>query len=346
MSTPTPRSKLITKPSSVPAESSVQLSFGGLNLCLELLILNFRFVEKDAQIIATAALNCGVVLYIRVTGRVVAGGSEFKPLQVGLEVETSGDDAHTHFVASLLFALIALTEVGLRIPFIGLACDRLRFDLPLRQIGQYLSSRETAYKLMVISKATGSYLDYPPSLTGQEVQTINFIYRAIVDRKFEWPLTTYPLEVAATAEEFATWSALRQPASMTFLEDDLSTELLGHQISLGKAVLVLKEAVIKDRERFLSELAVDDRQAVTTVVRALNGRETIECLEAPQLQPNPWTPDQEALIQLSPTLCRLLSDRYNSLAAGTLEGLTDEEKAAITARPEFSGDAHMTSDED
>jgi hypothetical protein len=279
-------------------------------------------------------------------GSVIAGGREFRPLQVGVEIEASGDDALTYFVSSTLFALIALTEVGLGIPSIGLACDRLRFDLPLKQIGQYLSGRETAYKLMVISKATGSCLGYPPKLTGQEIQTINFFYRAIVDRKFDWPLTTYPLEVAATAEKLAAWSALKQPASMTFLEDDLSGELLGRQISIGKASLVLKEAVIKDRERFLGELAVNDGHAVTTVVRALDGRETIECPEAPQLPPNPWTADQEALVQLKPTLCRLLSDRYNSLAAATLEGLTDEEKAAITARPELGDDAHMIRDQD
>jgi len=346
MTAPTLRSDLIATPSSIPSESSAQLLFADTDIQLELPILDFRFLREDCKIIVKTALTRGAILCIRVVGSVVASGSEFRPEQIGVQVEASGDDASTYFVASTLVALMALTEVGLRVPAIGLSCDRLRFDLPLKEIGQHLSTRETAYKLIVIGEATGNSLDFPPRLTGQEVKTLNFIYRAIVDRTFDWPLTTYPLEVVATAEEFAKWNGLRQPASMTFLEDDLTAELMGRQISIGRSALVLKEAVIKDRERFLSELAVGDGHPVTTVVRALDGRETIECPEAPRLSPNPWPAEQEALIQLKPVLCSLLANRYNSLAASTLEGLTDEEKAAITARPQLSEDAHIIADED
>ena len=88
-------------------------------------------------------------------------------------------------------------------------------------------------------------------------------------------------------------------------------------------MLVLKEAVIKDRERFLSELAVNYGHEVITAVRALDGRETIDCREAPRLPPNQWTTVEKVLIELKPILCRLLADRYNALAASTLEGLTD-----------------------
>jgi hypothetical protein len=199
---------------------------------------------------------------------------------------------------------------------------------------------------MVISAATGISLDFPPKLAAKDSQNATLIYRAIVDRKFDFPMLKYPLSVIATPAEFQQWKSVRPPASITVWEKELSLELLGKTLAIGTVKVVFRKAAISSFDEFLERLSAADFREVQTVISALDGRVWLECNDAPHLPPNSWTPEEDALVAIGPALCHLLADRYNSLAASTLEGLTDEEKAEITARPEFSDDAHVIRDED
>lgn len=78
-----------------------------------------------------------------------------------------------------------------------------------------------------------------------------------------------------------------------------------------------------------------DGHEVEGQVRSLTGTALMETLEAPRLPADAWDPSEQALIALEPILSARLADQYNSLAASTLEGLSEEEKAELTARPEF-----------
>ena len=49
------------------------------------------------------------------------------------------------------------------------------------------------------------------------------------------------------------------------------------------------------------------------------------------------------LVDLEPHLDSHLVERYHALAAATLSGLTEEEKAEVTTRPEF-GEAFLIAD--
>ncbi|HEY6331963.1 MAG TPA: hypothetical protein VI756_21725 [Blastocatellia bacterium] len=313
---------------------------------MEFLHTTLIFSPEDGKITVQVPLGSDATLGIEVTGTVAAAGTQFKPEGIALLIDTSGEDAGMLFVASTFVALFALSPLALRIPAIGLALDNLRFDLPLKQIGEQLRTSKTAYKLMVIGEATGNPMDFPTVLGGQELQTLNLIYRAIVDRTFDWPLANYPLRTQATRESLEGLSNLRQPASMTFVREDVSQELLGRLIRLGTIKVSLESAVIRDRVHFLEALASGDGRQVETTVIALNGHARIECPDAPRLPDSPWTVGQKRLIALGPVLCELLANRYNDLAGETLAGLSEEDKAEITARPELDEDAHLMDDED
>ena len=61
--------------------------------------------------------------------------------------------------------------------------------------------------------------------------------------------------------------------------------------------------------------------------------------DAPRLPAKGWNGDLQMLIDMEGQLDAALVGRYNDLAAATLDGLTDEQKAAITARPELDEEA-------
>jgi hypothetical protein len=67
---------------------------------------------------------------------------------------------------------------------------------------------------------------------------------------------------------------------------------------------------------------------------------------APRLREPGWDPSIQALIDLEPQLDARLADRYNALAASTLDDLTEEEKRDVTARPELDEAAFILSDSD
>jgi hypothetical protein len=340
------RYSAVIGPSGQHYEGSVQLSFSSPQVNLEWPSTSLRVAAEHGQITIHAALDSNATLIIELFGKVTAGGASFKPEEVRLQIDSTGDDARLHFIASSLVALLALSPSALRVPAIGLMLEDLRFDLPLKQIGEQLRTSKTAYKLMVIARATGNRMDFRPVLSGEDLQILTLIYRAIVDRTFDWPLATYPPRAPATRAAWESLSALPQPAPMTFVREDVSQELMGRLIPLGAIKVYFKQAVIKDRDAFLQSLASEDGQEMETDVIALDGRARIECTGAPSLPDNPWTVEEEKLIALGPHLSDLLAVRYDKLAAATLAGLTADEQAEITARPELDEDAKGFAEED
>jgi hypothetical protein len=58
--------------------------------------------------------------------------------------------------------------------------------------------------------------------------------------------------------------------------------------------------------------------------------------KAPRLPLNAWDSNTQVLIDLESHLDSRLAELYNDLAAATLAGLTAEEIAEVTARPELN----------
>jgi hypothetical protein len=79
-------------------------------------------------------------------------------------------------------------------------------------------------------------------------------------------------------------------------------------------------------------------------VSSRSGLGLYETPEAPRLPESAWDSKLEALASLEEALDEELIERYSALAAATLSGATEEEKALMTARPELDVDAFSTED--
>ena len=87
------------------------------------------------------------------------------------------------------------------------------------------------------------------------------------------------------------------------------------------------------------ELPSGDGHTVDFQARPLSGKVKISLQEAPRLPASPWEPIVEELIKLEWSLDERLAEQYHALAASTLDGLTEEEKAEVTQRPSTVEDA-------
>ena len=226
-------------------------------------------------------------------------------------------------------------EVALRIPDINLDM-KLRFEQSLLEISRKLQWRQLAYRLLVIEKATGLEFTLPMQISGNEMGTIAFIYHAIIERSFDWPDETFTLLLPANKEGLDVLSDLTQPISLTFFSPrPISKLLFGKEVLLGQEEVTIQSRRIENLNEVLQELACGDGHLVEVIIRLLDGQIHHNLPEAPRLPDNAWDSNIQSLIDLESQLDHRFAEGYHALAAATLEGLSEEEKAAVTARIDF-----------
>lgn len=287
------------------------------------------------QVFITATIDETVLARLTLRG-IIENNHIFQTQESLLDLIVTEDVAKGDFIALTLKALLALAgETTLHIPRLGLKL-KLNFQVPLKSISDILQKQQTAYRLMVIECATGITFQLPSEYSGKEIRDITFIYRAITDRTFVWPNP----EMTITVEMPATQEQLSKMPRQLIVEDIhldpmvVEKHLLGHTIHLGKQKLVIKDGVLKDFDWVLQNLAIDDGHIVPAVFISATGQYLFSFPEAPQLLDKPWDSLIQHLIDIEPYLYQQLSDSYNALAASTFSGLTEEEIAEITARPQ------------
>jgi hypothetical protein len=165
-------------------------------------------------------------------GELAESGKVFQIRETSLQIKPVQDLARADFVASTLNALFVLArEVRLQIVEIGLDL-RLRFELSLLEISQLLQRRQTAYQVFVIERATGCEFELPPRFSGDDIEAISFVYKAIVDRSFRHIfLASVQVLVPASEEGRASLGALSK--SVKLGPEPLSKVLLGKSIDLN-----------------------------------------------------------------------------------------------------------------
>jgi hypothetical protein len=185
--------------------------------------------------------------------------------------------------------------------------------------------------LLVIERATGKRFPFP-NLSRSEVETIAYIYHAIVDRTFGWPIGTITVAVPATQERLAALPPGGCPPHQLLGPKLVTKTLLSHSIVLGNEIIAIDDMIVEHPDEVRRELARDDGHLVEVNVRSLSGRARIDLPDAPCLPDKPRDSDIEALIDLESQLDARLADRYHALAAATLADLTEEEIREITSR--------------
>lgn len=296
----------------------------------------------STKMIAKAVLDKHVNMTLTLTGKLVEDNTVFQIKETALLIKPTKELARADFIASTLNALLALgREVRLQIPDLALDLDKLSFDLSLLEASRLLQTRQTAYRLMVIEQATGIEFLLPPYFSGDEMSSIIYTYRAIIDRSFDWPFESYPLRIPANEEWFNRITAMNQPISITYTLEQEGIMILGKPILLGDVRVTIEDAVIQNRDQVKEQLAQLDGHEIEIIIQSAKGQARFELPDAPRLPDRPWDSNIRALIDLESQLDNRLCEGYNALAAATLAGLTEEEKAQITARPELDEEAFL-----
>lgn len=325
---------------------SLLMNFPDFNFQLAAPIIDFGSLSKDGKVNARVAIDEDVFLILSLTGKLIEGGNKFQTEQIFLSTELVEGRPRIHFVASTLWATLYLAEeVRFQIPEIQLDL-KLNFERPLLEISELLKERQTAYRLMVIERATGKRFQLPMDYSAEEMTAIIFTYRAIVDRSFVRAIepTKQYISILATQENLAKLPADKCPIPYEFPPEPVSRVVLGEPISLGQGTMVIEDFFIQNADEVKRELAMNDGHSVECIVDSLSGQAIFNLPEAPGLPDEPWDSNIQSLIDLESQLDARLVERYHALAVATLDGLTEEEKARVTARPKLDFGAFLSDD--
>ena len=328
------------------AESSSDLS-------LEITIpeLDFRFTgsvgnvsklmaaDSRSGFIFDVPLHNGTNLVLTLSGSMNREDA-FTTKEVNVNIDSQDQDAEACFVASSFYAAVGMGErVRILIPELGLDLNQA-FQATLSAISEKLQWRQVAYRVMVVERATGFKFELPSALSGIDVEHLAFIYYAVVERTFLFPFSTvtYPA-LPATKSNLEQITNLSSKNFIVVGPDSLNKSFLGKTIPLGDdAVFIIADAAIDNFDQVREELARDDGHSVEIVIRSLSGQAEYRLPSAPRMPDTAWEPFIQKLVNMDAVLDARLAERYHTLAAATLSGLSDAEKEIATVRPDLQID--------
>lgn len=294
----------------------------------------------SGRIVATARITPNLDLVMKLASDCEDGAASSTEATVEIRHRDSERRrALDGFVSNTLFALLGLSrrvDLQLHMPGIGPIVS-LKFDVALPAISQYLQSRQIAYKVMVIERATHQQFTFPTTRSAVEVATISFVYEATVKRSFLWP-DNYDggqIRLPALPEALNELHGLMQGRDLKFGPQPHSRTLCGKTVYLGVGTITVLDAVIEDSDKLKAAMERGDGREIQARIRSLSGRVRYDLPDAPRITDEHWDHNTQALIDLEPQLDAALVERYNTLAAATLSGLTEGEKAQVTSRVEF-----------
>jgi len=326
-----------------PEDMSMEISVPNLggHFRLELTDLDDSEIEQG-RVLVNAAIDANARLVVTLFGESDKYGFHTKSVTFGFE--TTKKTAESDFrLATLRAALSLAAQTRLVAPGLGLDLW-LRLNESLREIGEILKLRQTMFRLMVIERATGTQFKVPPFIVGQEMEAISLLYHALTERAFGWPLDGFLTVFYAASKELADSLEDCNQSSNFVYPCFHRQSLFGLEFPLGEGTITIIDKHIEDFEQVVKELISDDGHTVAVRVRSSIGVAHYNFHDAPRLPDKAWDADLQMLIDMEGQLDAAFMERYNALAAATLGGLNEDEKAEITARPEI-GEAFLIDDE-
>jgi len=317
--------------------ASLRVSIPDFGYSLSAPIMDLTQGTDIGKISLTVTIDESVIVLITLTGSLSKEDGRFRIEHTGLKVEATRNRARADFIASTFWAMLGLAaKVRLQVPELELDLT-LRFQLELSSVSEMLQRRLLGYRLMIIERATGREFELPSFIPPEQVKNTALIYHAVVEQSFEWPIGFVEYGWLATKEVRDRILELNHLSFVRLGPHPESKELFGQLVSLGPCFITIKDKVIEDFDRVLRELECYDGRIVRAVIRSLTGRGAYDFLSPPRLPASPWDLEIQKLVNLESKLNNQLVERYNELAASTLDGLTEEEKREVTERPELDG---------
>jgi len=290
-----------------------------------------RWLEKTGEVSLQVEIAKSIEGKIVLSGKYCSRGLEISSLM--FQLWPTQQPAEVAFVASTLNAALKLSrKVRIQVREIGLDLALTAYDSPLLEASNLLRERQTAYRLMVIERATGiDFGPLPSTISGEDVATISFIYHAIAHRTFVDGIRSVEVTTPANEEGFELLDRLKN-SPVTFPNENISVskKLFGREVTLGPQTVSINDPYIENLDRVQEETARQDGHAVRIIVRSLTNRAQYSLSAAPTVPTEPWGPTIQMLINLEGQLDSKLLESYNAMAAGSLAGLTEEEKQLVT----------------
>src|SRR5437588_35256 len=296
---------------------SLLINAPGVRYRLEAPVIDSPVIEND-KITARFIIDNNVYLELNLIGQSVEQENKFKVGQFSLFYQIEERRPRAHFVADTLMAVMGLAgRLDLKISEPEVSTT-LNFEQSLLEISKMLKRRQTAYRLMVIEEAAGKQFLLPSAISEGETGRIAFVYHAIVDRSFIWPGRNFNTSIPATPENASLFAQLFQSSIWPLPVESVSETVLGQSIHLGRAIVIIEDAVVTNPDEVRKQLEARDGRLVNIEIRSLSGQDKYEFTEIPYSSNVLWEPKIQALINLEPYLDAAITGRYHALAASTL----------------------------
>jgi hypothetical protein len=292
-----------------------------------------------------AAVDDDVLIVCRLKGSPIANGEKLRSEELAINFEIRSSRPRARFVATTLQAMLGLSgTVRLRIPSLHFDAP-LQFSVPLDKVARLIHSRWVSYQLMVIERAGDLVIPEPPQLSREEQDQISFAYDAIIERRAERLFYQGDFRLRADEETRALLEA-GGPFTRQFVIENFEHELLGHQLNLGPAVVIVSNAVFVNPDEARRELARLDGHEFSVSICTMDGMLKYEFARAPRLPARAWDELIAGLVEMEKPLDEIHFDAVDRMAAASVAGMTEEEMKLYTqplrldeeafADPEFS----------
>ncbi len=315
--------------------ASVEFDFPEFDYSFTAPLIDLTFTPDSRQVVARAAIDESVTMVWRLSGEPAPEGGKMLLKDAAFDLEMEAGRPRAEFVADTVKALLWLTgPTRLRIP--GVRFDgELNFEAPLKEASDLLGHRHAAYRLMLIGLAFNQEIPVPAELSDWDMQDISFALQAIVDRSFTWGFMRKRLPVRDEGEVRKMLESGEHPFHFQLELDDFCLKLPGRQLSAGRTTINIEEARILNASEVKRQLESSNGRGLPAFMLTVTGIAECSFHDAPRLPEMEWDERLAEFIDLKAPFDERICQAYNRLAASTLEGLTEEQIAAVTAPLEF-----------
>jgi hypothetical protein len=239
------------------------------------------------------------------------------------------------FIVDTLYAMLGL---GGRIGIFDPDANQhvlLSFTVQLSELSELLQRRQTYFALMVIEKASGRSFEIPEYISGDEMSSIFFASRAIVERQFVWRVNNITLPVPANTEMLA-WFRNLKPSTpnaprykMQFGPTPVRKVIFGQEILLGDETVFIEDGIIENRDEIETALARMDGRVYPIRIEPESRIGRYLFSNSPSLPAQSWDDKIQRFIELNSALSQHLTARYLARMSILMPELPPEQAYAL-----------------
>jgi hypothetical protein len=324
-------------PTSIPrplpsAENlTLLIDIPGFGVRLEGTVVDLHLTNSYEEVTFEIPVDSGVSAFLTLRNeRPSAAGDNLQIREASLNFQASEHLARSHFIANTLYAMLGLSgDVKISIPAINLELG-LHFDPATSEIAELLQRRRLYLALMIIEKTTRLSFEIPEYISGEEMGSIFFASRAILEREFIWRVNEIVLPTPANEETLAWIDNLRSTKrqqlvyKMVFGPTPLSRVIFGQEVRLGEQSVFIEDGIIERRQEMREALSRKDNRTVTVRIRPLSRAGRYVFSNGPTVPNDLWDGRIQDFLNLERGLNESLVKKYYELISVAIPELPPE----------------------